>query len=180
MTIAERGLMTTQRIPATVERNIETIASLEQDLLSKQSIVDRVGIAIASFFGSAWFIGAHILFFSFWILLNSSAQFEGVAFDPYPFPFLALVVGVEFFFLTTFVLRNQRVHSRRQEQWAHLNLQLCMLAEQEVTKNIQLLDLIRKRLEIPMTQSDEIQELAKRTPVDELLAESTKILAESP
>jgi hypothetical protein len=64
---------------------------------------------------------------------------------------------------------NQKVHSRRQEQWAHLNLQLCLLAEQEVTKNMQMLHRICQHfgLEKP-AQDEEVKELAQATPVKAL------------
>jgi hypothetical protein len=53
----------------------------------------------------------------------------------------AAAPGVEFIFLTTFVLMNQKHQMGRTEQWAHLDLRLSMLAEQEVTKNMEMLRL---------------------------------------
>jgi uncharacterized membrane protein len=172
--------MSSHDIPRSAKRNIEIVATLERELLQNRSLVDRICVAISGFFGSLWFIGAHVPFFAIWILMNLRDSSTREPFDPFPFPFLGFLVGIEFIFLTAFVLMNQRVHARRQEQWSHLNLQLSMLSEQEATKNMQILDLICQRLNIPSTRGDnEIKELAKDTPVEELATESTKITKQS-
>ena len=107
--------------------------------------------------------------------------FPGVQpFDPYPFPFLGLIVGIEFIFLTTFVLMNQNLQSRREAQWAHLNLQLAMLAEHEVTKNMQMLHLICKHLGLEEPTGDhELKELTQATPVTTLVEEIAEKLGET-
>src|SRR5262249_44953052 len=135
----KRDIMSIPPLPSTAQKNIETIAQVEQQLLGRRSRVEHIGEAITYFFGSLRFIVAHMVFFAAWILVNRGVIPHLEPFDPYPFPLLALIVGIEFIFLTTFVLMNQKFHSRRQERWAHLNLQLSMLAEQEVTKNMQML-----------------------------------------
>jgi uncharacterized membrane protein len=45
-----------------------------------------------------------------------------------------LVIVVEAFFLSTFILMSQSRQSRRSDHWAHLHLQIGILAEQEATK----------------------------------------------
>ena len=107
-----------------------------------------------------------------WFLLNLGFVGDLQPFDPYPFPFLGLIVGIEFIFLTTFVLMNQSLQARREEQWAHLNLQLAMLAEHEVTKNMQMLHLICQHLGLEQPTGDhEVKELVKATPVTTLVEE---------
>ena len=128
--------MSSPALSATAKKNVETIAKVGQQLAGQRTRMDRIGDTIASFFGTLRFIIAHALFLIGWLAFNLGL-FPGVQpFDPYPFPFLGLIVGIEFIFLTTFVLMNQNLQSRREAQWAHLNLQLAMLAEHEVTKNM--------------------------------------------
>jgi uncharacterized membrane protein len=116
----------------TAKKNVETIAQVEQQLLRQRSRMERVGEAIARFFGSLYFIVAHVLFIAGWVLVNIG-RIPGVPpFDPYPFALLSSIVGIEFIFLTAFVLMNQKHQMRRAEQWANLHLQLSMLTEQEV------------------------------------------------
>jgi uncharacterized membrane protein len=93
-------------VVATAKRNVETIAQLEQQLVAQQSRAERWGSGVAGFFGSFRFIVAQIFFVVAWIVLNSEKIAWLRPFDPYPFPFLSLIVGTEFIFLTTFVLIN--------------------------------------------------------------------------
>jgi uncharacterized membrane protein len=159
-------------VATTAKKNIEAIAQLEQQILSQRSVTERSGAEIARFFGSLWSILAHTGLFTTWIAWNT-AEFTGIRpFDRYPFPLLSLVVGIEFIFLTTFVLMNQKHQMRRAEQWSHLHLQLSMLAEQEVTKNLQILQVICQELGLDAPSRDrEVNELAQNTAITALAKE---------
>ena len=162
-------------VVATAKRNVETIAQLEQQLVAQQSRTERWGSGVASFFGSARFVVAQIVFVVAWIVLNTGRTAWLRPFDPYPFPFLCLMVGVEFIFLTTCVLINQKHQMRRAEQWSHLHLQLSMLTEQEVTKNMQILHMVCQKLELETpTHDQEVSELSQDTEVTALVDEIEK------
>lgn len=148
-------------LPPTAKKNIEIIAQVEQELHRNRSWVERFGQRIAHFFGSLFFIAIHVVLVTGWILVNTGLIAGIQSFDPYPFPFLALVVGIEFIFLTTFVLINQKHQIRQTDRWWHLHLQLSMLTEQEVTKNMQMLALVCRHL--GLEKSSEDQELAEMT-----------------
>lgn len=158
-------------LPNTAKQNVEIVARREQQLFGQRSRMERMGNAIACFFGNLKFVLAHGLFFSGWIALNLGMFSEVPPFDPYPFSLLGLVVGIEFIFLTTFVLMNQNFQSRRQDHWAHLTVQLSMLTEQEVTKNVQMLQAICKQLGIEPSEEHEVKDLAQKTPVGMLIDE---------
>jgi uncharacterized membrane protein len=84
-------------------------------------------------------------------------------------------VGIEFIFLTTCVLINQKHQMRRAEQWSHLHLQLSMLTEQEVTKNIKMLHMISKKLNVEMAARDqEVSDLSQDTEITALVDEIEK------
>ena len=167
--------MSSAPLPTTARKNVEAIAQVEQQLLEWRSRVERAGDRIARFFGSLWFIAAHAALLAGWVALNARLLPGVGAFDPYPFPFLGLVVGVEFIFLTTFVLMNQNLQSRRQEQWGHLTLQLVLLTEQEVTKTLQMLHLLCQERGLEKPGADqESKDLARTTPVTALVEEIEK------
>jgi uncharacterized membrane protein len=168
--------MSSAPLSSTAKKNIEVIAQVEQHLTGSRSRVEKIGDWIARFFGSLWFIIAHAVFFTVWIVLNVR-MLPGVgAFDPYPFPFLGLIVGIEFIFLTTFVLMNQNFQSKRQEQWGHLTLQVALLTEQEVTKTLQMVHLICQDLGLKTPAADpEVKDLAQTTPVTVLVDEIDKV-----
>ena len=172
--------MSSPALSATAKKNVEAIAKVEQQLAGQRTRMDRIGDAIARFFGTLRFIVAHAVFIAVWFLFNLGLVPGVQPFDPYPFPFLGLIVGIEFIFLTTFVLMNQNLQSRREAQWAHLNLQLAMLAEHEVTKNMQMLHLICKHLGLEEpTEDNELKELTQATPVTTLVEEIAEKLGET-
>jgi uncharacterized membrane protein len=164
--------MSTTPLSSTARRNIEAIAQVEQVLHGRRSRVEKIGDWIARFFGSLWFITAHVVFLAVWIVLNIQVLHDIPAFDPYPFPFLGLVVGIEFIFLTTFVLMNQNLQSRRQEHWGHLTLQICLLSEQEITRNMQMLQMICANMGLQKSTGDpELTDMSQTTQVTALVEE---------
>jgi len=167
--------MSCSSLPHLAKKNVETIAQLEQQLHSRRSWVEKIGDRIARYFGSLWFSAAHALFFTAWVVLNAQIVTGFEAFDPYPFPFLGFIVGTEFIFLTTFVLMNQNVQSKRQEHWGHLTLQVALLTEQEATKSMQMLHQICQKLGLENPAADEeSKDLAQSTPMTELVEEIEK------
>ncbi len=167
--------MSSAPLSDSAKKNVEAIAQVEQQLLGRRSRVEKIADWIAKFFGSLWFIAAHAVFFTVWIALNVGVLPGVVAFDLYPFPFLGFIVGIEFIFLTTFVLMNQNLQSKRQEQWGHLTLQVALLTEQEVTKNMQMLHMICQKLGLEKAGADqESKDLAQTTPVTALVEEIEK------
>ena len=161
---------------AAAKRNVEIIAEVEQQLMRQRTKMERVGESITWFFGSLYFIAAHVPFIAAWILWNIGVFPSLQVFDPYPFGLLSLVVGVEFIFLTTFVLMNQKHQMRRTEQWGHLDLQLTMLTEQEVTKNMQMLLEICKHLHLRgPNQDQELEDLTQATQVAALVDEIERV-----
>ncbi len=164
--------MSTTPLSSTAKRNIEAIAQVEQALHARRSPVEKIGDWIARFFGSLWFIAAHVVFLAVWLSLNMQVLPDRPAFDPYPFPFLGLVVGIEFIFLTTFVLMNQNLQSRRQEHWGHLTLQICLLSEQENTRNLQMLQQICTNMGLQKSTGDsELRDMSQTTQVTALVEE---------
>jgi uncharacterized membrane protein len=162
-------------VAATAKKNVEMIAQLEQQVLAQRSTTERLGAAVAGFVGSLYSMVAHGLFLAIWIGWNAEGVPAVRRFDPYPFPFLSLIVGIEFIFLTTFVLMNQKHQMRRAEQWSHLHLQLSMLTEQEVTKNMQILHTICQELGVDKPSRDqEVSELSQNTAIAALAEEIEK------
>lgn len=161
-------------VAPTAKRNIAAIAQLEQQLLAQRSTAELIGAGVARFFGSLRFILAQLLFLVAWIVVNQ--KLVGIPpFDPYPFLLLSLIVGIEFIFLTTFVLMNQTHQMRRAEQWSHLHLQLSMLTEQEVTKNMQMLRTVCQELGLNKpTGDEELSELTQDTAISALANEIEK------
>jgi uncharacterized membrane protein len=70
------------------------------------------------------------------------------AFDPFSFGILALIISSESVALTIFVLISQNRMARQAEKRSHLDLQVGMLAEQELTAVLRMRHKICQRLGI--------------------------------
>jgi uncharacterized membrane protein len=151
-------------ISDTVKRNIDSIAQLEQEFLRQRSTVDCLSDRITDVAGSQMFITAHILWFAGWVIVNTFDIFGIAHFDPYPFGFLALCLASEAALLSTFVLMSQKRQTHQADQWAHVGLQIGLLAEQETTKMLQLLQSICNHLGLKKAGRDrELREMVKET-----------------
>ena len=79
-----------------------------------------------------------ILIVLVWIAINLNALPGIKPFDPFPFGVLAAVVSSESVVLTILVLISQNRMTRQAERRSHLDLQVSMLAEQELTTMLEM------------------------------------------
>lgn len=154
--------------PPSAQANINTIVRLEEQALKQRGIADRISDVIANFVGSIPFVAMHVAWFGMWVGLNAGIW----RFDPYPFALLCMLVSLEGVLLSTFVLIKQNRMGERADHRSHLDLQINLLAEKEVTKVLQLQRLICRRLGIEEAEADrEIAELSDITAVENLAHE---------
>jgi uncharacterized membrane protein len=159
-------------VPNATLRNIESIARMEQQYSEGRTMLDRVADRIGDFTGSFRFVVIHVLAFALWFLINTGHFFGVRRFDPYPFVLLSMTVSVEAVLLSTFVLMKQNRMSRKDEHRDHLNLQIDLLAEKEITKILQMQRLICQRLGIEEALADsEAEEMSRTTSVDQVASE---------
>jgi uncharacterized membrane protein len=125
--------------------------------------------------GTTWFVGFHVVWFAAWIAWNTGLV-PGWPIDPFPFSFLTLVVSLEAIFLTLFVLTSQNNLTRLSERRAHLDLQVNLLAEQESTKTVALLERIAQALDIPLPSDCGEGELAAPTDIREVVSALDRVL----
>ena len=82
---------------------------------------------------------------------------------------LSSMAGIEAIFLTLFVLASQKRLTAAADRRAHLDLQVNLLAEQEMTLVLQMLREICTHLGLHGTiESEKFKELARRTDVSQL------------
>ena len=152
-----------------VEDNIRAVVEMDHDFERKRTVVDRVADAIGTFSGSMWFVAIHVVWFTAWFLINTGALPVVPKFDPFPFILLAMIVSVEGVLLSTFVLMKQNRMQQRSDVRHQLDLQINLLAEKEVTKALQLLRAMAKKMELDEMDGDaELEEMARVTSVDML------------
>ena len=154
-----------------LRKNIRAIADLEERALHQRGTATRLGDAISRVTGSVPFVLFHIVGLSAWFVVNAGIVRGVEPFDPFPFNFLTLVVSLEAIFISVFVLMSQNRMTRQAEKRAHLHLQVNMLAEQELTAILRMVQgLCNKHgVEVLMLE-DRLEELGKETDVQSVAA----------
>lgn len=105
----------------------------------------RIAETIADFAGNIWFVYFHLLWFGTWIWINTGHELFGIVdFDPYPFPFLVLVVSLEAIFLATFILIAQNVLNKRAQMRADLDYETNIKTEKDVSEVLSILNDIQE------------------------------------
>jgi uncharacterized membrane protein len=147
--------------------NVRAMRELEQAAMGRRTGADRVAAAIARFCGSMTFVWIHVALFAAWIGYNVLPWSHH--FDPYPFTFLTLVVSLEAIFLATFILISQNYDMRVSERRNQLDLQINLLAEQENTKALQILERIAKKVGAHLSDDPQVRALEEATRPDALV-----------
>lgn len=146
------------------DKNIEDINKLEKQAVLERTRSERFAGQVTHFAGSMLFIVLHAVWFVVWISFNIGVVPGIRPWDPFPFSFLTLVVSLEAIFLSLLVLMTQNRLTKDADKRAHLDLQVNMLAEEESTATLQMLEKICKHLGIAY-EADEAQQLAKATDI---------------
>lgn len=158
--------------------NVEKIAQLEAEQLHRRSFFERLGDRAVAIVGSGWVAVFHLLWFLGWIAVNTGRVPGVEPFDPYPFNFLTMIVSLEAIFITLAVLNNQNRMTRQADKRAHLDLQVNLLAEQESTATLRLLQRVAEKLGVSAEEVHQVAALTQETDVAELLTELDGTLPE--
>lgn len=151
------------RLESPIEENVEAIKAWEQATLERRSPVEQLSDWISTSIASGPSLLAHLAWFLGWIAINVGV-FPRFVFDPFPFPFLTMAVSLEAIFLALFVLASQNRLSRQSDKRSHLDLQVNLLAEREMTAVLQLLQDIASHHKVRTSiTAQEIRELSRKT-----------------
>jgi uncharacterized membrane protein len=141
------------------------MTDMERQALDDRTPVDRLTEAAARVAGSTLFIAIHAVWFTAWIVLNTTR----FAFDPFPYNLLNLVVVLEAVFLTSVVLMTQNRMTRLADRRAHLDLQINLLAEQELTATLHMLHGLCTHAGVHVAIRDErVQQLLTETDIRQI------------
>ena len=154
-----RGAGSSPSIEALTEHNIESILCLEDKERATQPKLYRMVSAIAAFCGTVNFLWVNLAVFAVWIVLN-----EGLfKFDPYPFTFLLFLVSLEAIFLSILILISQNMAAQENERRHHLDLQINLLNEREMTALLRLVTQVAARLGVEGDAQREVRALTEDT-----------------
>lgn len=147
---------------------------------ARRSAVARVSNYITEWAGSGVSVALHALWFGGWVGFNLTMG-EGRAFDPFPFSLLTSIVSLEAIFLTLFVLASQNRLTRESDKREHLDLQVNLLAEQEMTLVLRMLREICLKAGLTETiNSPAFKACIKETDVANLAKRVEEVFPENP
>ena len=123
--------------------------------------MDELADKLNDLAASTPFLVFHVVWFLVWLPWNTGLlrRFGLHPFDPYPFGFLTMVVSLEAIFLSIFVLLAQKRESAIAELREELSLQVALWTEQEVTKTLQLVTGLYRRLGHPVAEDPELRQM---------------------
>lgn len=156
-----------------MQYNIRSIARLEESALSERSAAERLSDFITQFTGSIGFVVFHIVLFAFWLVVNLNFIPNIIAvFDPFPFGILTLIVSSEGVFLSIFILISQNRITRQADRRAHLDLQINLLTEREITLMLRMQKNLCEHFGVDFESARvEADSLIKQTNVEHLVNE---------
>jgi len=150
------------------EENIRAIARLQNQAQERRTATQRLSDWITIRAARESSVALHLAWFTVWILLNTG-HLIAKPFDPFPFTLLTTIVSLEAIFLTLFVLASENRLTQDADRRGQLDLQVNLLAEQEMTLVLQMLREVCEHLNLRETiTSQKFLELAKRTDVTAL------------
>ena len=155
-----------------MDRNVRAIARLEREAMAGRTPGDRLSDAITWVAGSSAFVFVHVILFAAWIAINVGLVPSVRPFDPYPFNFLTLVVSLEAIFLSIFVLMSQNRAARLADRRAHLDLQIDLLAERELTAMLHMLRALCAKQKVALDDvGTDVNDLLEETDITEIASD---------
>ena len=144
------------------------VRSLKARIDAARTPMERVADWVSDLFGSNGFLIVNVIWFVVWCVWNAGVIPGLPVFDPFPFGLLTMVVSLEAILLSIFVLISQNRSERVDELRAEVDLQVNTIAEQELTKVLQLVAQIAAKQGIDLSADTELAEMLSPTNVEKL------------
>lgn len=131
-----------------ISRRRRIIRSFEAKALAHRHFGEKLADSITASTGSIVFLLLNGYWFVIWIVLNTNVIPGVVPFDPFPFGLLTMIVSLEAIILSIFVLLSQNRAAHIDSLRDELHLQVNLIAEEEITKVLEILSDIRTKVGI--------------------------------
>jgi uncharacterized membrane protein len=154
-----------------VSANLETITRLEQAAGAHRSSAERIADWTARRTTTTGFLVGSATVCVVWMILNANLIRGLAPFDPYPFSMLCMVVSLLGVLYAALILIQQNRLSYLADRRAHVDLQVNLLAEEEITRTLRLLHRLADHFGIQDDDTTRMRDMASETEVAELVAE---------
>jgi uncharacterized membrane protein len=154
---------------AKVKQNLETVTRLEQAAGEHRDTAERIADAAARIVSTTTFLISAAVVLVLWIVVNSGLVPGFRPFDPFPFGLLCLLVSAGGVLLMTLVLIKQSRMSFLSDRRAHLDLQVNLLAEDEITRTLRLVHRLAEHFGVECDDLGELSDLSKETEIEKVV-----------
>ncbi len=144
------------------------IQSFEAKANANRTLTEKIADFLTSRFGSITFLTINIVCFLFWIVVNSGLIEAIPPFDPFPFGLMTTILSIEAILLATIVLISQNRTAKIDDLRAEVNLQINIIAGQEITKVLELQQMLLKKQGIDVSDDAELQQMLEPTTPEEI------------
>ena len=160
-TAATRGVMTCFDGP---DMNTHSAWRAAKSRPGGEKAADTIGSKI----GRVEFVVFHLVWFVLWAAFNTRLAPMLPVFDPYPFNLFGTLISLEAVMISALVLIKQNRMSLLDERRAHVELQMTLLSEKEITKLLRIMEHVTSRMGIDDAFDAEARELREHTQVEEV------------
>jgi len=136
-----------------------TIESFEANANKDRSLTEKLADLMTSRLGSLEFLVLNLVWFLSWILVNTGNVPGIPVFDPYPFGLLTTIVSLEAILLAIIVLISQNRAAKIDDLRDEIDLHINTIAEEEITKTIELLVLLLQKNGIDVSKDLELKQM---------------------
>ena len=178
--IVENDSLTKEDSTSSLHHRLHTkkhiVRSLKAKIDANRGPAERIADFLTAHFGSMTFLTINMLSFFSWVGLNMGIIPGIVPFDPFPFGLLTMAVSLEAIFLAVVVLISQNRTARIDDLREEIALQIDAIAEEEITKMIQLQMLLLKKNGIDVSKDPQLQQMTQPTDpavIEKLLEKQT-------
>jgi uncharacterized membrane protein len=161
-----------QNVPAAIQQQIRSthrnIRSLKARSDARRSFSERIADTLTTSLGSMPFLIFNVLLLVIWVVINVGLLPGIKPFDPYPFGLLTMIVSLAGVLLAIIVLISQKRASQIADLRAEIDLQVDMLAEQELTKLMQMMRLLIEKNGIDISQDEDLRTMLEPTDMNRI------------
>jgi uncharacterized membrane protein len=149
--------------PSNVRIRRHRITALKARADQSRTRAEKLADQMTDAFGSTAFLVFNTIWFVVWIVWNTRIIPGLAPFDAFPFGMLTMVVSLEAIFLSVFVLIAQNRSAKVDQLRAEVDLQVDLIAEQELTKLLQLVSMLAEKQGIDLSQDEELRSMIAPT-----------------
>lgn len=139
-----------------LQKRRENVKGFKNKMDAERKPAEILADFLTESFGTIFFLTLNLIWFAIWIPINLNLIPGIPAFDPYPFGLLTTIVSLQAIFLAIIVLISQNRETIIADLREEIDLQINTLAEQKITKILNMVDKIHDHLGLDNEEDEDL------------------------